>query len=474
MRTATLVALAAAWLLGSLNANAQSSVTGAAGVPALPTDLADFVAYAETDLPAHFRAGTPSGDLISARDSTPADNPITNAGATLGRVLFYDPRLSHNNGTACASCHQQQHGFTDPEPKSTGFEGEQTDRNSMALGNSRYYSNGAFFWDERSPTLEHQVLQPIQSPVEMGVTDLGDLEEKLAATDFYPKLFEQAFGTPEVTSERMSLAMSQFVRSMVSYSSKYDEAFTGRGPPDFAGTLNVSEERGHQLFAGACAGCHGTNAQVALATHNIGLDPVSDEELGTDEGAGDGEFKVPSLRNVAVRGTYMHDGRFESLEEVVRFYSTQIQDNPNLDRVLTLPNGRPVRFNFTDQEVDDLVAFLGTLTDDVLLTSDLFSNPFVTLPGDYNDDGVVDASDYIVWRSTQGTPGDLLADGNADGLVDSADYDLWRANYGATWESLTLAGDVAAATAAPEPATLTLLAAASWFWRRRPRKLPAG
>ncbi|TWT35687.1 Methylamine utilization protein MauG precursor [Posidoniimonas corsicana] len=468
MRTATIVALAAAWPLGQLTAKAQT-----VGVPALPADLADFVAYAETDLPAHFRPGTPSGAAIAALDNTPADNPLTNAGATLGRVLFYDPRLSHNNSTACASCHQQEHGFTDPDPVSEGFDGELTDRNSMGLANARYNGSGAFFWDERSPTLEHQVLQPIQNPVEMGITDLGDLEAKLAATDFYPQLFEQAFGTPEVTSERMSAAMSQFVRSMVSYNAKFDQAFREGGPPDFGSVLTVSEERGHQLFADRCDGCHRTNAQVSVDTHNIGLDLISDEELGTDEGAGDGEFKVPSLRNVAVRGTYMHDGRFDSLEDVIRFYSTGIRDNPNLDPLLTLPNGRPVRFNFIDQEVADLIAFLGTLTDDVLLTSEMFSNPFVTLAGDYNDDGLVDADDYLVWREAFGGTDNLAADGNGDGLVDSSDYSVWRDNLGATWESL-MPSDAAFA-AVPAPSGAALLVAAAWCWRsRRPRKLPAG
>ncbi|MCA9242073.1 MAG: c-type cytochrome, partial [Planctomycetales bacterium] len=407
---------------------------------------------------------------VAAEDNTPADNPITNAGAELGRVLFYDTRLSHNDSTSCASCHQQSAGFSDPAPLSEGFEGELTGRKSMGLSNAKFYASGEFFWDERSPTLEHQVLQPIQSPVEMGVTSLSDLEDKLSQTEFYPQLFQRAFGSPEVTSERMSAAMAQFVRSMVSYQSKFDQAFEGQGPPDFVGTLTASEESGHQIFAARCDGCHRTNAQVADDTHNIGLDLESSEEAGTDEGAGNGEFKPPSLRNVAVRGSFMHDGRFSSLEEVVQFYSTGIQANPNLDDRLTNARGLPVRFNFTNQEMQDLVAFLNSLTDESFLTNELFSNPFVVLDGDYNGDGVVDTDDYIVWRDNFGSLENLAADGNLDGVVDSADYSVWRDNLGASWSFLADASIEAAA--APEPVALVMLGVLL-AWRtvtNRPRR----
>jgi cytochrome c peroxidase len=135
------------------------------GVPVLPNTPNNYVGYAVTNLPAQFRTGA-----INAADNTPVNNPISNLGAELGRVLFYDQRLSHNNGTSCASCHKQENGFSDPAAKSTGFNGEQTGRHSMGLSNAKFYAPGSFFWDQRAATLEYQVLEPIQSPVEMGMT----------------------------------------------------------------------------------------------------------------------------------------------------------------------------------------------------------------------------------------------------------------------------------------------------------------
>lgn len=429
----------------------------APGVPAIGGTPGDFVTYAETDLPDHFRNAPPAVTAPADWDNTPGNNPITNWGAELGRILFYDTRLSHDASTSCASCHQQSAGFADPAPTSTGVDG-QTDRKSMGLSNGRFYASGKFFWDERSPTLEHQVLQPIQSPVEMGET-LSGVEQKLAATDFYPTLFEAAFGDSQITSERMSLAMAQFVRSMVSYQSKFDEAFDGPGPPDFAGSFTASELRGQQHFAANCAECHATTAQVGDQAHNIGLDLVSDASQGTDEGAGDGLFKTPSLRNVAVRDTYMHDGRFESLEEVVEFYSTGVRANPNLSSVLQTGGGLPRRLNFSDQAIEDLVAFMNTLTDDTFLTMQLFSDPFVTLDGDYDGNGRVEAADLEVWLAGYGALGDHNADGNGDQLVDARDYAVWRENLGASWQSLGLPATpgVAVGSPAPEPTGAVLL-----------------
>ena len=187
-------------------------------VPSLPTQLAEYVKYAVTDLPNHYKTGP-----VAATNNTPANNPTTDAGATLGRVLFYDTRMSHGDGVACASCHQQQHGFSDPAKFSTGFDGQLTGRHSMGITNAVYYANGKAFWDERAASLEDQALQPIQSTVEMGMT-LPVLVEKLSQTDFYPKLFQDAFESPEITSEKIGKAIAQFERTMVSYKSKYDQA----------------------------------------------------------------------------------------------------------------------------------------------------------------------------------------------------------------------------------------------------------
>ena len=425
------------------------------GVPSLGSTAADYVSYADTNLPAHFQAPP-----IQNADNTPATNPITNTGAELGRVLFYDTRLSHNDGTSCASCHVQENGFSDPNQLSIGFEGGLTGRHSMGLANARYYQNGRFFWDERAATLEDQVLQPIQDAVEMG-SNLPDLVNELQATEFYPTLFQRAFGDTAVTSERISLALAQFVRSMVSYQSPFDAAVQAGTPmnPNFSAVPEIADpasaQRGHAIFQGSCASCHGTTAQIANAPQNIGLD-----EVDTDQGAGDGEFKVPSLRNIAVREGYMHDGRFQTLEEVVEFYSSGIQNNPNRGR------GLPVGgFGFTSGQSQDLLNYLATLTDNAFLTSDLFSDPFITLEGDYNGDGVVDLDDYNEWSAAYGTTsgdvsGPLFIDGNGDGVVNALDFTLWRNNLGARWD------DSPAAVPEPSGAVLVCMLAIALGSRR--------
>ena len=323
--------------------------------------------YSDPPLPNHF-----NNQQITNADNTPANNPITDEGATLGRVLFYDPLLSANDTVSCSSCHLQEHGFSDPAAFSVGFDGSLTGRNSMGLTNARYYENGHFFWDERADTLEEQVLLPIQDPIEMGLT-LSELETKLAATDYYPDLFEDAFGTPDITSERVSLALAQFVRAMVSYQSKYDEG-VGQNFANFTAQENL----GRQIFEGnrgGCDNCHGTALQIADEPDNNGLDATT-----TDAGAGNGQFKVPSLRNVELTAPYMHDGRFATLAEVVDHYNSGVQAHPNLARQLRNRGGGPVqprRLNLTQNEMDAMVAFMRTLTDNEFITSERFSDPFV-------------------------------------------------------------------------------------------------
>ncbi len=371
-------ALRAAWLLAALGC-APAGVSAANGGPSLPAVLDDYVGYAEDDLPPHFRQILPGGTVTDS-DNTPIDNPLTNSGATLGRVLFYDPRLSANDSTSCASCHLQETGFSDSLTRSIGFEGALTNRHSMGLSNARFYSSGHFRWDEQAEQLEDQALLPIQDAGEMGMT-LPDLVDKLSAEPFYAPLFEAAFGSSQITSERIALALSQFVRSMVAYSSKFDTAFAGGGPPNFQGVFTAQEFIGLQLFQpvpGAtvqsvgCNRCHTTVAQIGDQASNTGLDATI-----TDVGAGNGRFKVPSLRNIAVGAPYMHDGRFNTLAEVVEFYNSGVQANPNLDpRLRAGPGGPPLRLNLTTQEKAALVAFLTTLTDERLLTERMFSDPF--------------------------------------------------------------------------------------------------
>lgn len=341
--------------------------------PVLPASMYSYAAAANP-LPAHFLSvtpGTPGGTVIAA-DNTPASNPITDAGATLGRVLFYDKRLSANNTVSCGSCHLQALGFADTARLSRGLRGMTTARHAGGLGNARFYANGRFFWDERAATLEAQVLMPIQDTIEMGLT-LDSLERKLAATSFYPPLFEAAFGTTAVTRSRVSSALAQFVRSMVSANAPYDRAFRGGTTPDFGAVLTPTEALGEQLFRGpaGCVRCHVTNAQISDKARNIGLDTVT-----TDPGAGGGRFKAPSLRNVGVRVRFMHDGRFTTLRQVVDHYDSGVRDNPDLDPLLRVPGGAVQRLNLTPAQRDAIVAYLNTLTDLTLLTDPKFSDPF--------------------------------------------------------------------------------------------------
>lgn len=335
--------------------------------------------YANPALPAHLL--TPQ---IQGQDNTPVDNPVTDAGATLGRVLFYDKRLSANQTVSCSSCHQAEHGFSDPERFSTGFEGGQTGRNSMGLTNAGYYLRGHFFWDERAATLEDQTLQPIQDSLEMGMT-LDVLTARLENETFYEELFTAAFGDDEVTSDRISKALAQFVRSIVSGDSKYDQ-----GVPVGFSNFTAQENQGRQIFtgpAGGCAACHGSDNFVpGPQIFNNGLEnPYTDKGLGEVTGlaSDEGFFKVPSLRNIELTAPYMHDGRFATLEEVVDFYNANVVNHPNLSPQLRLPPGPPGspppgprRLNLTEGQKAALVAFLKTLTDTSVTSDPKFSDPF--------------------------------------------------------------------------------------------------
>lgn len=344
------------------------------GEPSLPATPLD---YEGVTLPAHLDV-TPVRQL----DNQPSDNPVTDEGATLGRVLFYDTRLSVNETVSCGSCHRAEDGFSDREAFSTGFDGGHTARNSMGLAFSRYYGSGRMFWDERAATLEEQVLMPIQDEVEMGMT-LDDLMARIEAAPFYADLFTDAFGTPEATPERVSKALSQFVRSMIAADSRYDQARAAGpdGPPGqpLAG-LTAQENRGLQVFfqQGRCATCHLGDLFVGDIPRNNGLDATT-----TDEGAGQGRFKAPSLRNISRTGPYMHDGRFQTLEQVVEHYNSGVRNHPQLDPRLRggPPGSPPRRLNLSPTDKAALVAFMETLTDESFIADERWSDPFLATTG---------------------------------------------------------------------------------------------
>jgi cytochrome c peroxidase len=351
------------------------AVTAALNLPSSPFN------YANQALPAYLN--TPN---IAGQINTPGTNPITDNGATLGRVLFYDKNLSANSSISCASCHKQVNAFSDVAVKSLGFNGGQTGRNSMPLTNAKYYPNGRFFWDQRAATLEDQVLMPVQDLVEMGMT-LSGLETKLKTLAYYPSLFQKAFGDATITSDRISKALAQFVRSIVSFQSKYD---AGRGnfpagplpPGTVFPNFTAQENQGMAIFLGpqgGCTPCHGTETFTAPQEKNNGLDLTTvDRGFGAvvNNTALDATFKVGSLRNIELTSPYMHDGRFTTLDQVVEHYSSGVKAHPNLSPQLKLPNGQPRLANFTAQEKTALVAFLRTLTD-LNMTADVkYSNPF--------------------------------------------------------------------------------------------------
>lgn len=347
-------------------------------------------AYAP-ELPAHFfveTLGFHGQRPAIQHDNTPPDNPTTDAGATLGRVLFYDTHLSLNRTVACASCHEQALGFSDDRVLSEGFAGGLTRRHSMGLSNARFYVGRSFFWDQRAATLEEQVLMPFQDEVEMGMT-LDGLVRRVRDGAYYPPLFEAAFGDPEITADRISKALAQFVRSLVSHRSRYDEgrAMVEDRSQNFP-NFDADENLGKFLFvmpppAGGfgCFFCHQGEAFIAIEATSNGLDADVTADPGYAEVTGlathQGTFKVPSLRNVAVRAPFMHDGRFATLEEVIEHYSDGVQPSPNLGLPFGMVRGVVPQLEMTAQEKRGLRAFLRTLTDEPMLSDPKFADPFV-------------------------------------------------------------------------------------------------
>jgi cytochrome c peroxidase len=329
--------------------------------------------YANVELPRHFTQPARNDD------NTPTDNPLTDDGATLGRVLFYDTRLSANNRTSCASCHLQAHAFSDPRPASKGFRGALTDRRAMPLVNLRYYQRARFFWDERAGNLEEMVLQPIHSRIEMG-QEAKALVDLLEGDARYAKLFERAFGDPEISEPRIGKALAQFVRSMVSYQSRYDDGRArAQSAQDDFDNFTRQENRGKALFVRHCGTCHmkdGNEHFFVPTPANTGLRP---DMPAADGGIGDvtlraadlGSFKSPSLRNVEVTAPYGHDGRFATLEALIDHYSENAILDPNVGYMI--PVG-PLKF--TASEKGALTAFLKTLTDRTFLSDPKFANPF--------------------------------------------------------------------------------------------------
>lgn len=294
----------------------------------------------------------------------PSDNPLTAAGIALGKTLFQDPRLSINNTQSCASCHHANAAFSDSKVFSLGAEGQPGVRHVMPLFNLAW--KPSFFWDGRSPTLRDQVLKPIQDPLEMHET-LDRVVTKL--NDLLPR-FNEVFGSPEITSGRIALALEQFLLTLISSDSKMDRTLTA------GEKLTDQEQRGFLLFftesdpghniKGAdCFHCHGGMQFTDHQFHNNGLDAdtgFKDDGLGkiTGNAADRGKFMTPSLRNLSMTAPYMHDGRFGTLEEVVEHYDKGLKNSSTMDPNLA-KHLRYEGLRLTPEDKAALVAFLKTL-----------------------------------------------------------------------------------------------------------------
>jgi cytochrome c peroxidase len=340
-------------------------------------DLTQPPNYANQSVPAYI-----------SEDNTPGVNPVTDLGATLGRTLFYDKRLSRSDTIACASCHQQEHAFSDLATASVGVAGT-TGRHSTRLINARFAEEVRFFWDERAASLEAQTTQPIQDHVEMGFSGtngdpgFSDLVAKLSPIREYQALFAIVYGDPTITEARIQNAIAQFVRSIQSFDSKYDQgrAVAANNTANFP-NFTTQENNGKRLFhlrrqdGGAnCATCH--------RAPEFDIDPDSDNNgvIGALSGGTDLTVtRSPSLRDLvkadgSSNGAFMHNASLASLLDVVNHYNAIPTDNNNLDRRLR-PGGQPQNLNLTESEKNDLVAFMRTLTGVAVYTNPKWSNPF--------------------------------------------------------------------------------------------------
>ena len=326
-------------------------------------------------------------------------NPISDKGATLGRILFYDKKLSVNNTVSCSSCHKQEVAFGDNAISSTGVNGT-TGRHSMRLINTRFAAESKFFWDERAASLEVQTTMPIKDHGEMGYSgtngdaSFSDLILKLNNVDYYKELFQFVYGSEEVTENKIQLALAQFIRSIQSFDSKYD---AGRATAQNDGmpfaNFTAQENTGKNLFMTppafnasgvrtgggiGCAGCH--------KAPEFDIDPNSRNNgiIGKISGTGIDitNTRAPSLRDLVapdgtLNGQMMHTGVFTSLQAVIGHYGTinVAPGNTNLDQRLK-PGGNGQQLNLNANEVNSVIAFIKTLSGTDVYTNPKWANPF--------------------------------------------------------------------------------------------------
>tara|TARA_B100001778_G_scaffold223159_1_gene185040 strand:+ start:807 stop:1853 length:1047 start_codon:yes stop_codon:yes gene_type:complete len=300
----------------------------------------------------------------------PNDNETTEEGIALGRKLFYDPILSGDETQSCASCHQQSRAFSDNKRFSVGIHGISGKLNASAIINPGWQSS--VFWNGRANSLEDQALEPVENPIEMHLS-WDDAVIRLKGHYDYPSEFEIAFGTKTITKELVTKALAQFERSLISNQSKFDKFLKGEIE------LTPLELAGYNLFLSEkaeCFHCHGRPLFTDDEVHNNGLDnhPDKGHFLVTSYIHDKGKFRTPTLRNVEFTAPYMHDGRFQTLEEVINFYSDSIRTSATVDPLMPNDNGG---FHWTELEKLQLISFLKTLSDTAYLNNTNFSNPFI-------------------------------------------------------------------------------------------------
>ena len=376
--------------------SSNNSSTDATDNSQTPVDLSSYFSVDFEDLPNYANQDIPN---YITKDNTPAANQITDEGAILGRILFYDSNLSSDNTVACASCHVQSEAFGDLNLASVGINGT-TPRHSMRLINNRFGNVNAFFWDKRAATLEAQTTQPIQDHIEMGFSgengDLSfdDLLTKLENIPYYPLLFLNAFGTETISEARIQLALAQFVRSIQSFDSKYDQgrmlvANNNQPFPNFSTLENTGKQifnqppvfnnTGMRINGGVgCAGCH------QAPEFDINPNSLNNGVIGTISGIGTDLTitRAPSLRDVVkqngdANGGFMHNGAFVELIDVINHYNViDGTGNNNLDPRLR-PGGNPQQLNMTVDEKNAMIAFMETLSGVDVYTNSKWSNPFI-------------------------------------------------------------------------------------------------
>jgi len=288
----------------------------------------------------------------------PSNNPMTVEGVAIGKKLFNDPILSFDNSQSCSSCHLQTAGFSDTNQFSTGIDGLVGNRNASTIINAGW--NSSNFWDGRTTTLEEQAFEPVVNPIEMHNTWLN-VENSLNNSEQYKQLFKDVFNIEYIDSTHVVMAIAQFERTLISVNSKFDKYLKGEVQ------LTHEELNGYAIFnseRGDCFHCHGTQMFMDNLFHNNGLDPepFTDNGLGeiTDNSLDNGKFKTPTLRNIEFTSPYMHDGRFSTLEEVVEHYDSGGVYSSTIDPLMKKLG---VGLQLTNQEKEELVAFLKTLSD---------------------------------------------------------------------------------------------------------------